>query len=394
MDYTKFLFSAVVDWIEITFTTSTPIQAWRIQEHSAGGFSYVHGFDLVTGERLAKNRANTPTTLFVARIQAPERFDSIMTILERPAIAARLDRTQPVRVVGMETSFDARPRPGTTHDELAEMTARFYWELTEFVAPTQRLYHERKHSVIPVPNQRQLIQRFLEGHTLGVGDQNDDYYQRAYFKRNDGGQQLPDSEHRARIEIRLQGQAMPVITLRDLQGFDFAKLNDFFRFRRPRDDLDAATSHLVEQSIQIGQRGRFNAITGKVAPINRKGGGTREFSKVTRADVTLNGQARQQLRNLTKRWKSVPRARAKTIACGNTGNLGLPADNKGGFAIPAALNPQARLGTGLVAGSRDVADANKCVLPGCASKDLLVHTPTRHQHTHPLPLPTTLSTKH
>jgi hypothetical protein len=358
MDYKKFTFKAVVDWIDVEIRTLKPIQAWRMQKHSAGDFSFVHGYDLATGELLAQNRENTPTTLFVARIQSPERFDSVAMILERTEIAARLDHSQPVRVVGMETAFDARPRPGTTHEELAAMTARFYWELTEFVAPTQRLYHERKHSVIPVPNQRQLVQRFLEGHTLGVGNQDDDYYQRAYFKRSDGGQELPASEHRARIEIRRQGQAVPVATLQELRDFDFAKLNKYFRFRRPRHDLDAAMSRVVEQSIQIGQRGRLNAITGKVAPINRKEGGTREFSKVTRADTILNGHARQQLRNLTKRWKSVSRVRAKTIACGNTGILDLPAHDKSSPATQAVMPPPTLSGTGPVASKLDVTSAS------------------------------------
>lgn len=358
MDYKKLIFKAAVDWIDLEIRTRIPIQAWRLQKHSAEGFSYVHGCDQATGERLAKNRSNAPTTLFVARIQSPERFDSVAMILERTEIAARLDRSQPVRVVGMENSFDARPRPGTSPEELARMTARFYWELTKFVAPTQRLYHERKHSVIPVPNQRQLAQRFLEGYTLGAGGKDDDYYQRAYFKRNDGGQQLPSSEHRARIEIRHQGLAVPVITLQDLQEFDFAKLNEYFRFRCPRHDLDAGMSRIVEQRIQIGQRGGFNAITGKVAPINRKEGGTREFSKVTRADTILNGHARQQLRNLTKRWKSVSRARAKNIACGNSGILNLPADDISSTAIQAVIPPQTPSGTGLVASNVDVTNAN------------------------------------
>lgn len=356
MDYTKFTFKAAVDWIDLEIRTRDPVQAWRIQEHSAEGFSYVHGYDQATGERLAKNRANTPTTLFVARIQSPERFDSAVMILERTEIAARLDHSRPVRVVGMETAFDARPRPGTTHEELAKMTARFYWELTEFVAPKQRLYHKRKGSGLAVPNQRDLEQRFLDGYTLGVGDKDDDYYQRAYFKRNDGGQQLPLSEHRARIEIRLQGHAVPVTALQDLRDFDFSTLNKYFRFRCPRHDLDAASNHVVDQYIQIGQRGRFNAISGKVAPINRKEGGTREFSKVTRADTILNGHARQQLRNLTKRWKSVSRVRAKTIACGNTGILDLPAHSKSSPAIQAVIPPQTLSGTGLVASGLGVTD--------------------------------------
>ena len=151
---------------------------------------------------------------------------------------------------------------------------------------------------------------------------------------------------------------MPVIALQELRDFDFANLNKYFRFRRPRNDLDAALNHVVDQCIQIGRRGRFNAITGKVAPINRKEGGTREFSKVTRADTILNGHARQQLRNLTKRWKSVSRVRAKTIACGNTGILVLPAHGKSSPAIQAVMPPPTLSVTGLVASDLGVTDAN------------------------------------
>jgi len=84
MDYTLFRFDACVDWLELEFWTRSRHPAWRLWEESAGAFSYVTGLDPETGEDIREHGTqgrNTPTTRFSARIQNPQRFDSIAAAL-------------------------------------------------------------------------------------------------------------------------------------------------------------------------------------------------------------------------------------------------------------------------------------------------------------------------
>jgi hypothetical protein len=140
IDYAKYKFNAVVDWVSLELRTRTQTYAWHIQKESQGGFSYVTACDPETGVPYEKGKENTPTTRFLGLIQAPERFDRITAILALKKIAERLDSTHPVKVNGIEIALDARPSTGTTSEELAQLTAHFYWSLSKFVAPTQRLY--------------------------------------------------------------------------------------------------------------------------------------------------------------------------------------------------------------------------------------------------------------
>lgn len=168
---------------------------------------------------------------------------------------------------------------------------------------------------------RELIQALLEGFQIGIGNGDGDRFQHAYLKTSDDRQDLPVNQHRARIEIRCQGDGCPVRTLEDLSCFDFSTLSDYFRFRvfdEPETDLERL---MAERQICLG-----NVIgdDGNLTAINRKGGGTRLNKRGTKASP-LNEISRSRLRKLTERWQaSAGRGKvgkAAAIACGNSACL-------------------------------------------------------------------------
>lgn len=320
MDYSRFRIAAAVDWIELEVRTLKPTQAKHLHAAGAGLFSHAHGINPQAGERYPENRKNTTSTRFAVRIQAPERFAAILAALD--AIRERLDPSAVVTVLGIEVALDAYAREGTTPEELAEMAAHFLKGINR-VSPERPRIYRLEGETRAIWSHRELVQALMEGFQIGIGNGNGDRYQHGYLKIKDDRQDLSEDEHRARIEIRLQGNGCPVQTLEDLAGFDFASLSDFFRFRQfsePRTDLERL---MADRQICLG-----NIISddGTLTTINRKEGGTRQNKRGTKASP-LNEIARSRLRKLTERWlASAGRGKARkaaAIACGNSACLEL-----------------------------------------------------------------------
>ena len=193
-------------------------------------------------------------------------------------------------------------------------------------------------------------------------------YKRIYFKREDNKQQLPSCDQRARIEIRLQGDDLPVTTLDELRDFNFASLSNYFKFRRLRTDLDDFTKQMIGNSTRIGQPYRLDR-NGQVAPINRKGGGTREYSKYTRADTPLNDLARDQLRKLTRRWKGVASAPDTNTHCGFSGDYESTFANNRRSGQSAFPSQRSKAGTRCGAGVVNATGRDDCPTGAARSKD-------------------------
>lgn len=320
MDYSRFRIEAVVDWVELDVRTLTPTQGKHLKVAGAGLFSHAHGLNPQTGEKYPESHKNTTTTRFAIRVQAPERFAAITS-----ALAAQRDRLDPsftIAVFGIEVALDAYAKKGVivTHEELAEMTSHFLKGINR-VSPDHPRIYRRNNETRAIGSHQELIQALMDGFQIGIGSGDGTRFQHGYLKTTDDRQDLPADQHRARVEIRLKGNACPALTLEDLAGFNFADLSDYFRFRlfgEPQTDLE----HLMaERQICLG-----NVIgeDGGLTVINRKGGGTRRNKRGTKASP-LNDIARSALRNLSRRWSnSAPggiRIKKKAIACGNMGNL-------------------------------------------------------------------------
>lgn len=318
MDYSRFRIVAVVDWVELEVRTMKPTQAMHLHAAGAGLLSHAHGINPQTGEKYDEQVKNTTTTRFAVRIQAPERFATIMAALN--AIQERLDPSSAIAVLGIEVALDAYAKDGTVPEEIAEMAARFLKGINR-VSPDHPRIYRRKNETRAIGSHRELIQALVDDFQIGIGNGAGDRFQHGYLKTKDDRQDLPVGQHRARVEIRLQGNACPVRTLEDLAGFDFASLSDYFRFRQfgePQTDLERL---MADHQICLG-----NVIgdDGTLTTINRKEGGTRQNKRGTKASP-LNEIARSRLRKLTERWqRSAGRGKARkapAIACGNSACL-------------------------------------------------------------------------
>lgn len=316
MDYSRFRFVVVVDWVELEIQTLKPTQAKHLHAMGGGSFSHAHGINPQTGDKFPENRKNTTTTHFAVRIQAPERFAKIAAALA--TISDRLAPSAVITVRAMEVALDAYGNDTQLGGHgLAEMAAHFLKAINRVSEAHPRIYR-RNRETRAISSHQELIAALQDGFQIGIGNGNGDRFQHGYFKTTDNQQQLADNECRARIEIRLQGKACPVNTLDDLEGFEFSSLSKYFRFKQFRELETDLQRRLAERQICHG-----NVIgnDGKLTTINREEGGTRKNKRGTMSSP-LSEIARVRLRSLTKRWRA-PTGRGKArevdaIACGNS----------------------------------------------------------------------------
>lgn len=279
MDYTLFRFKAVVDWVEIEITTTTPTNFTTIRRK--GRLCYVAPLNASSGGAASR---------FRFRIYDPDSWAGIRQIV------AEIERSKPFstlpKVTGIEVSFDAYSK-GATSDQLATLAADFARFNSAAISDNKRIAGRWKGDTEGIPNQATMRRKVAAGREVVIGDRDDPITQRAYFKTTDhNGQPIPNqSDHRARIEVTLQGDAMPITTLDECDGYRFEGLAEFFKFRTLKDGLDPVEKAAADSLPRIGKRGERN----------RREGGTRLYAKPTRADTALNRKAYDALRELTRR---------------------------------------------------------------------------------------------
>lgn len=297
-NYNTSRFEAVVDWIE-----------FEIQPTRATDFKAVQKALLKTlGKTLQVTPFRQPSSYmvnpyaqypedefietryaqtFTFRLQDVRRYLDIENTLKGLSLALGCEIS--TRPTAIEVSFDA-------YNSNAEQAARFFKFGTNSISDNQRLYRRGKSAgdiTQRVPSRLEtLTARLRDGWKIGTGNATDDRYQRIYFKTTDGGEPLPPSDHRARIEITLQGNALPFTTLEELKRFKFGSLAQFFKFKQIKPNLTPPELHTVNIAAQIGGR---KARRGK-------NGGTYLFSGLVQADKELNDMAKHRLEELARHW--------------------------------------------------------------------------------------------
>lgn len=293
MNYNNFRFRAVVDWIEVEIHTANPTHYDAIRRHAE--LSYV--------EPMNAGEAGKTATAFRFRIHDPANWSEVVRVVR--FVSEKYALARPFEVVGIEVAFDAYGRKKVTREELAALVANFV-RFSTHTSPNRRMYREEgEDAFAPPSNDCALVRKLAEEWQVGVGDKESDCYQHAYVKTTDNNKsRLPEGEHRARIEITLRGSKLPCNTLEKWSRCNFASLaKPYFNFRTLRTDLTPIEQVTASANTHIGKRGVRN----------RSEGGTRLFSRFTRADSTLNALARDRLRDLSARWSA-------GLACGNSGD--------------------------------------------------------------------------
>ena len=328
MDCSKFKFKVEADFIEIRFRIVKPTNIRAIRSEVEG----------VTGRRPYVNRvrkgAAGETADFTVRIQDPPRWAVVQAVID--AMGERFPFADVPQVVAFELALDAYHETSDSQ-ELARMVVHMYRGAVQPVSDNHRLYRDHKGSGRAIPASDRLESLMLQGYQIGIGNKRDPLYQHAYFKTTDnGGSAVSSEKRRARFEVRMQGAAIADMTLQDWAHARLTRAQCMvsgrpmsgicFRFREVNPEklagnpvVEAAIDHVA----QLGERRKRN----------RRGGGTRMYSNITRADAELNEKARQALQNFLARWRSVPKncaavpatkRRSAGKACGFSGDAGCP----------------------------------------------------------------------
>lgn len=291
---------AVVDWLDVEFVTP---RRWQ-----PGWLNKKLGSSRVTALNLGADRT---ATYFQARFQDPESFAQVaLALRERAGVTMESG----VFVRGIEVAVDFYARDND-RAKLAQITAHLAQMLKKPVDVDNRRFVKGKNERTPQGKVLKkatvdgaqgftldcMIQRFMDGWELVIGNHGNEHHQasdaaqRLYVKDVDNNEQpLPQDQHRARCEIRLQGNQLPFATLEQAAASNFEELADWFKWRMLKDDLSPLQRGLAGADGRLGARRIGNAR-------NRKGGGQREFDTRTSADELLNSKVYDALRALTRR---------------------------------------------------------------------------------------------
>lgn len=293
----NYQFQVVVDWIGVAFETDRSTNFSSVSKHLPRA-SYVEPIEPgAAGE----------TSRFVARFQEPKCWQEITNALA--TLGDWITLCGPPAVVSIEVSLDAYSKAHDTN-ELVPMAAHFFTALKNPVSDNAR-FTGLPGTVVGIVNARGVQTMLGRGRGIFIGNKNDDLAQRIYVKTRDGGEghevTLPPEQHRARIEIRLQGDALPNRALDDWKSFDFEDLSNWFKFRRlDAEDVSKLQRLILEWDARLGARRGMNR---------------RKFPIGTAADIELNHKAYDALRSLTtkmRRTKPDRRDRRARIADGDS----------------------------------------------------------------------------
>ncbi|CAG2140310.1 hypothetical protein LMG31506_02289 [Cupriavidus yeoncheonensis] len=269
-DLARLTFRAEVDWLKLDITLASASNGPTIQRLAKVTFAK----PLDEGDGGAATR-------FRLTINEPKSWEDVERVLERVAGTRAL--AAPPTFYAVEVAVDIY---STNLADLASIAARRVQGAKKLCSASRRIagavYDETQSAWhVSYPRLRRLMEH---GKTVYVGDKNDEVMQRFYVKRDDqqGGSRrtLPQTEWRARSEVRLQAGAMPFASLADARAFNFTALSrPFFAVGIPKPGLDP-----------------LRALIADAAPFASD-------LRLTVAHTKLNDRARYALRELAARMR-------------------------------------------------------------------------------------------
>lgn len=320
MNYIALLVKALVDWVDIEIETQESTNFQTVQRAFASALNMPEGINFHVKTINPNNGGGS--CHFSIRIHDVKRYLDIEQKLIK--VCAKLPLKPGFKLNKIELAIDAYC------DGPADHAARFYKFMANPVSDNRRMYRDFKGSTKAVPSQFESMTRNLsEGWQIAIGNKTDNEYQHIYVKDSDTiNGQRQEVTKRARLEIRLSGAALPCQTPEEWRQCKFEKLADYFRQRELKQDLEPLIQTLADAADQIGER----------KTRNRREGGTRQYSKATKADP-INRAIRQALRDLSKRWKGTgKRGRPAKTACGNSVRINELNPHKHGKELPNSNN--------------------------------------------------------
>lgn len=293
----------------------------HVQNQLNDATAFVNGCD-ENGTPFAKGLENTTTCDFRLKIQNPKNAISLQKFKKR---TSKLSADAAWRLTGLEVAFDTY-LPNANIRALAEIATDLYRFSTNKPEQDWNLYRQRGEgrTYVNTLNRRDLVERMADGWQLTDARSKEiatRYH--VYVKTTDNGGKLslPANQHRARFEVTLRGDALPCQSLEELMTFDFTRLADHFKFRKlAPDDYRWRTPtggrpvgvrqglrhwYVVHDASQLGLRGEYKRPSSKIVG-SYLNGKPAQFRRITVADDELSRRgAQDQLRKLTRRWKSI-----------------------------------------------------------------------------------------
>lgn len=291
MDYSLFTFRACIDWIELEIATDAKTTVARVRRRL--GVLYAQPIDPGIG-----NEANR----FRIRLHDPRTWDGVVEWITKAN--SEFSLTAPASVTGIEVAFDAYSA-GATNQDMLLLTADFLTFRQGQVEDNIRFSGQYQGGALGITNRAQLEMKLAQGRVINIGNKDDAVSQRIYFKKKDGstrnnGELLPPEQHRARIEVTLQGAALPFQYIEEARAFKFEELARYFKFRKSdAADLPGAAQVALHQK----------SFRGTKAVRRDKVRSVRWYDQTTVANTRLNRLAYDALRTLTKRLNPVRRGR-------------------------------------------------------------------------------------
>jgi hypothetical protein len=316
------LYQSVIDWIELRVQTATPTNAQTVRRALRRALDLPENAKLFV-EPLTPGEGGAATS-FRFRIQDPKSGRHVAQMVER--LGRELAPNTVLiscKVTAIELAFDTYA-PDASRRQLAEIVADRYRFSTHVPADAWHLYRgkgehpgdrygfDRYSRLIDEAWDKRELLRHLECGWLLTDTRDKEGAAvrfRGYVKTHDfDGEELSalqQSAWRARFEVTLQGTALPIETLANLEQLDFTKLAEYFKFRRLADHLHPAAKYTLANwsTAQLGRKAETDKYRRYSKVIGRKGRKDLEFRPSTVADEHLNAIAYECLRKLTREWE-------------------------------------------------------------------------------------------
>lgn len=278
IDLRDFKATAVIDWLDIAVTLghTTQFQYVQAELHSLLGLSPSEALIHVTAQNVTK--ATDAATGFVFRLQEHHHENNAAKIAHVVrGLEAFFGFTAAARITGIEVAFDLKPRrnPKAIYEAYAvlhDRIAAYGMHARQYTYSVRR----KRGQLVPLT----LDPIFDPDGTLYVGHQDDEHgYQpttkayRAYAKVTDNGKPLPPDQHRARVEVTMQLEALEEYGLTDplaLASCDFTRLARLLHFQplKPIEAIVQASRDELKKDLLAAKHAQ--TTTGKPRPAKER----------------------------------------------------------------------------------------------------------------------------
>lgn len=255
--------------------------------------------------------AGGAATQFRVELQHPDSYTVINEVIS--LLETDYGLVEKPIVTGLEVSIDFKPKDANAL-MTKEITERLMRSITPPLISNPRLANDLESIVLP-----DRTARIDPEKTLYIGNSDDDLLWRVYWKRTDetfigdeGKRQpkpLPQSEWRARAEVRMQGAVLGALSIShpaDLESFSFERLHalGYFKFCRKVEGIPVLASNTwvragaqclgINESSPACVLGTFGRHDHRRRPL--------KLSRYLETDTELTEAVRHALRGLTRRF--------------------------------------------------------------------------------------------